>query len=98
MENIGTDKITNLVEFCSASEILIVDATYSDNEIQTRRGWGHFCISDLHQLAEILQQTTIYLFHHEPNKTDSCVERDSAQLRSKYNNVFIARQGDQFEI
>ena len=98
VENVGNDTIKNLVEFCGTSEILIVDATYSDQEIQTRRGWGHLCMSDLYQLAEVLQQTTIYLFHHEPNKTDSCVERDSAQLRSKYNNVFIARQGDQFEI
>ena len=98
VENVGNDTITNLVEFCGTSEILIVDATYSDQEIQTRRGWGHLCMSDLYQLAEVLQHTTIYLFHHEPNKTDSYIESDSAKLRSKYDNVLIARQGDQLEI
>ena len=98
VENVSNKTITNLIEFCSTSEILIVDATYSDQEIETRRGWGHLCISDLYQLAEVLQQTAIYLFHHELNKTDSRIESDSAELRSKYDNVFIARQGDQLEI
>ncbi len=98
VENVGTNTITDLVKFCGTSKILVVDATYSDHEIQTRRGWGHFCISDLHKLSEELQQTVIYLFHHEPNKTDSGVERDSAALRSKHQNVFIACQGEEIEI
>ena len=98
VEKVCINTIADLAEFCSTSEIFIVDATYADNEIQKRRGWGHFCISDLRELSEELQQTKIYLFHHESNKTDLGVERDSAALRSKNDNIFIARQGEEVEI
>ena len=87
--------ITHLAEFYSTTEILTVDTTYSDYEIQTKRGWGHFCISALRELSEELQKTKIYLFHLVKNKTDLGVERDSAALRSKNDNIFIARQGEE---
>ena len=84
--------ITHLAEFYSTTEILTVDTTYSDYEIQTKRGWGHFCISALRELSEELQQTKIYLFHLVKNKTDLGVESHSAEVRSKGDNIFIARK------
>ena len=38
------------------------------------------------------------LFHHEPNKSDERIERDSEKLRSSNSNVFIAKQGEEIEI
>ena len=98
VENVDANTIPNLVEFCGASDLLIIDSSYSDDEILTRRGWGHFCTSDIHLLAERMQQTAIYLFHHEPNKSDERIERDSEKLRSSNSNVFIAKQGEEIEI
>ena len=98
VENVDANTIPNLVEFCGTSDLLIIDSSYSDDEILTRRGWGHFCTSDIHLLAERMQQTAIYLFHHEPNKSDERIERDSEKLRSSNSNVFIAKQGEEIEI
>ncbi len=98
VENAEANTIKDLVEFCFSSNLLIIDSSYSDEEIVTRRGWGHFCISDIHLLAEELTKTAIYLFHHEPSKSDERVEKDSFLLRSRYRNVHIARQGDEVYI
>ena len=98
VENAEANTIPDLVDFCVSSDLLIIDSSYSDDEIVDKRGWGHFCISDVQLLAEKLPKTTIYLFHHEPSKSDERVEKDSFELRSRHRNVLIAQQGDEVEI
>ena len=98
VENAEANTIPDSVEFCVSANLLVIDSSYSDDEIVTRRGWGHFCISDIQLLAKKLPKTAIYLFHHEPSKSDERVEKDSFELRSRHRNVLIAQQGDEIEI
>ena len=63
-----------LAEFCRGTDALITDTTYTDEEYETKVGWGHSCISKVVQLADMSEVKTLYLFHHDPDQSDTDID------------------------
>ena len=88
-----------LQEFCKDADALITDSTYTDAEYATKVGWGHSCISKVVNLADNANVKTLYLFHHDPDQTDSDIDaklETAISLLSKRNSqteVFAPREG-----
>ena len=59
-----------LVEFISGSRVLIHDATYTEEEYEAHRGWGHSTYGDAVALAVESGVETLVLFHHSPDRSD----------------------------
>ena len=59
-----------LVEFIRGSRVLIHDATYTDEEYESHRGWGHSTYGDAVSLALDSGVETLVLFHHSPDRSD----------------------------
>ena len=97
MENAEANTIPDLVDFCVSSNLLIIDSSYSDDEIVIGEVGAllHFRYT---AIGKKLPKTAIYLFHHEPSKSDERVEKDSFELRSRHRNVLIAQQGDELKL
>jgi phosphoribosyl 1,2-cyclic phosphodiesterase len=73
-KQIAADQQTGLVEFLRGSDILILDAQYTDQEYQRHIGWGHGSISSAVSLALEAGVQTLLLFHHDPNHNDNAVD------------------------
>jgi phosphoribosyl 1,2-cyclic phosphodiesterase len=93
-----------VVEFCRGVDVLVADAQYTDEEYETKRGWGHSSISHVLALARESAARTLVLFHHEPthdDKTLAALERDARRraardrLRTK---IVMAREGMTLEV
>lgn len=93
-----------VVEFCRGVDVLVADAQYTDEEYETKRGWGHSSISHVLALARRSAARTLVLFHHEPthdDKTLAALERDARRraardrLRAK---IVMAREGMTLEV
>jgi len=67
--------IRNLVKFVQGADILITDATYSDEEYKSKIGWGHSCVSRVVDLAHAAEAKTLMLFHHDPDQSDDDIDR-----------------------
>lgn len=93
-----------VVEFVRGANLLVVDAQYTDEEYERKRGWGHSSVSHVLELAIRGEVETLALSHHEPVHTDREMEaiergaRAAAKKRSKRLQVVTAREGMTLEV
>ena len=71
-----------LVEFARGAKVLIHDTTYTTEEYDHHRGWGHSTYRDGVELALEAGVGTLVLFHHEPRRTDDEVDRRAEECRA----------------
>ncbi len=70
---------SQLVEFLKDTDVLIIDAQYTDERYQEHIGWGHGALSRVVSLALEARVRKLFLFHHDPahddRKIDEMLER-----------------------
>ena len=71
-----------LVEFVRGATVLVHDATYTTEEYQRHRGWGHSTYEEAVTLALAAGVEELVLFHHRPERTDEEVDRCLASSRA----------------
>ena len=64
-----------LVEFVRGAKFLVHDATYTTDEYQRHRGWGHSTYEEAVTLGLEAGVEELVLFHHRPERTDDEVDR-----------------------
>ncbi|MEP6602484.1 MAG: MBL fold metallo-hydrolase [Spartobacteria bacterium] len=93
-----------LVEFLSGSDVLLLDAQYTDEEYKKHIGWGHGCITTAIDLAIDAKVRKLLLFHHDPNHDDDMVDsmvekaRELARARGSTMEVEAAREGHELTL
>ncbi len=68
-----------LLAFLAGVDTLVHDAMYSESMIEARAGWGHSTPTEAIDLAREAGCRRLVLFHHEPEHTDTDVDRMLAQ-------------------
>ncbi len=63
-----------LVEFLEDTDVLLLDAQYTDEEYQDHIGWGHGALSRVVSLALAAHVKTLVLFHHDPSHDDDKID------------------------
>ncbi len=91
--------VSKLTKFVQGADALITDSTYTDQEYASKIGWGHSCISEVVKLAHVAKVKSLYLFHHDPDQSDTAIdakleiaESQLANLRSK-TRVIAPQEG-----
>ncbi len=88
-----------VVDFCRGADLLVADAQYTDEEYETKRGWGHSSVSQALDLSREAQVKKLVLFHHEPTHDDRTLDRmeKDAAARGRRGRdrlkVVMAREG-----
>jgi phosphoribosyl 1,2-cyclic phosphodiesterase len=88
-----------LVKFLQGSDILILDAQYTDEEYQSHVGWGHGSLSTAISLSIDAAVRKLILFHHDPTHDDEMIDKMVATARKlaakseSYLEVEGAREG-----
>ena len=70
-----------LADFIAGADVLITDATYTDDEYKTKVKWGHSCLSEVARLATLGEVKALHLFHHDPGQTDDDIDEKLAATR-----------------
>ena len=100
-KQIAADKQAGLVRFLHGSDILILDAQYTDREYKTHIGWGHSSISSTVSLALEADVQTLVLFHHDPHHDDEKVDamleaaRELAAKSRRPLEIVAAQEGSE---
>jgi phosphoribosyl 1,2-cyclic phosphodiesterase len=71
-----------LVEFVRGTRVLVHDTTYTAEEYEQHRGWGHSTYEEAIDLALDADVATLVLFHHKPERTDDEVDERVRQCRA----------------
>jgi len=72
----------NFVEFLRGVELLIHDAMYTPEELDSHRGWGHSTFEEAVAIAAEAGVRRLVLFHHEPEHDDAAMDALLAKARS----------------
>jgi phosphoribosyl 1,2-cyclic phosphodiesterase len=97
----ATEERISLVEFLKGSDILILDAQYTDAEYESHVGWGHGSVSSAVSLALDAEVRRLLLFHHDPGHDDTMVDAmvDEARRLIRENGKELevdgAREGEE---
>jgi phosphoribosyl 1,2-cyclic phosphodiesterase len=89
----AADEREGLIQFLHGSDILILDAQYTDEEYRRHIGWGHGSVSSAVALALDAEVHSLLLFHHDPGHDDQMVDKmvDSA-------HALVAKSGKPLEV
>ncbi|MDR0858239.1 MAG: MBL fold metallo-hydrolase [Oscillospiraceae bacterium] len=71
-----------LAEFAADCNLLIYDAQFSDEEYESRKGWGHSTWNEGIRTAERCGAKRLVLFHHAPLRSDSELSQIEASAGS----------------
>jgi len=97
-------RIEDFVPFCRDADILVHDAQFLPEEIETYRGWGHSDYSTALELAVKAGVKHLILFHHEPSRTDKAealIEKKCRELAGKHSTdikIEAAREGSELTL
>lgn len=93
-----------LVDFVRDADLLIADGQYTDEEYETRVGWGHPRATTAVDLAVQAGVKHLAIFHHDPLQSDNDVQKKSEICRARAARwrpdlfVFCAREGIELQI
>ena len=97
-------KWDELVEFIRDVDVLIHDTSYFDHEYESRLHWGHSSISQVVELAAAASVKKLFLFHHDPEHTDSDIDAKLIEAQSVIESqkfkldCLNARQGEIWDL
>jgi len=85
--------------FC-ASDLLIHDAQYTEEEYPKFLGWGHSPMETVIRMAKAAKVGVLVLNHHDPAQTDESLLKIEATLKEKYpeQKMVFSREGMEIEV
>lgn len=87
----------NLVRLSRNADVLILDATYSDEQYWAKNspkvGWGHSTWQEAIKVAEAANVKTLVIYHHDPLHDDDYLDEVGKQARARFPGAIMAREG-----
>jgi phosphoribosyl 1,2-cyclic phosphodiesterase len=71
-----------VLDLASGVDLIIHDATFSDEDYRRRHGWGHSSVATAIAVAELAGAGRLALFHHHPDATDDALDAVIARARA----------------
>jgi phosphoribosyl 1,2-cyclic phosphodiesterase len=72
------------------ADLLVIDATYTDAEYPSHRGWGHSTWQHATALCRQQQVKRLVLFHHRPRRTDCELVAIEQEARQAFPDTIVA--------
>ena len=83
----------DLIGLARGADLIVYDATYTEEEIATRKGWGHSTWARGIKLAEAAGAKQLCLFHHDPSHEDNFMDLLAADANDARPGTLTAREG-----
>lgn len=88
----------SILDLITGTDVMIYDATYTDEEFAGKIGWGHSTWREGIKLAKMAGVGRLALFHHEPDHDDTMMAAIEREAQAEFPNVFAAREGKTVEL
>lgn len=87
----------NVLRLARNADVLIYDATYSDEEYYAKEtskvGWGHSTWQEAVKIAKTAGVKKLVIFHHDPLHTDDHLDRVGEKVATAFPNGVMAQEG-----
>jgi phosphoribosyl 1,2-cyclic phosphodiesterase len=75
------------------ADVVIYDATYTDEEFGRFEGWGHSTWQEGIRLCEAAGARRLVAFHHDPAHDDNALDVIAAEIAQRHPGSLVAREG-----
>lgn len=87
----------NVLLLARNADVLIYDATYTDEEYHSPKsskvGWGHSTWQEAVKVAKAANVKRLVIFHHDPLHNDDFLDNVGEQVAQLFPNSLMAREG-----
>lgn len=87
-----------LLELARDASLVIIDTTYTDDELPEHVGWGHSSWQQAVRLANEAGVGKLFLFHHDPEHDDDEMDRIAAAAARMRPGTVVAKEGFSIDI
>lgn len=87
-----------IVNLARGADILIHDAQYTPEELETHRGWGHSSYEQAIEVAEQAGCKMLVLTHHDPDHNDDFLFKMEKICQDRFKDCVLAREGMELTI
>ena len=92
-EHVPDKPDANVLDLIEGADLVIYDATYTDEEFPAKVGWGHSTWQEGVRLCRAADVKSLAIFHHDPSHDDAVMQQIEADARATWNQAFVAREG-----
>jgi phosphoribosyl 1,2-cyclic phosphodiesterase len=78
--------------------LVILDTTYTDDELPSHVGWGHSTWQQGIRLVQAAGADRLCLFHHDPDHDDAFMDGVKADVEATQPGTVVAREGMQIDL
>ncbi|RWM96795.1 MAG: MBL fold metallo-hydrolase [Mesorhizobium sp.] len=82
-----------VLDLIEDADLVIYDCTYTEDEMEDRRGNGHSTWQQGVKLCEAAGARGLGLFHHDPTRTDEQLDEIEKLAKARFAGAFAARDG-----
>lgn len=87
-----------VLDLIAGADLVIYDATYTDDQFSRCRGWGHSTWQEGVRLCERAAAGRLVAFHHDPDHDDDDLDRIAGELDKARPGSILAREGMVLEL
>ena len=88
----------NIVELARGANLLIHEGQYDNEEIETKKGWGHSTYEQALEVARLSGAKKLAITHHDPDHDDAYLREKEQWCQSQLSNCVFARDGMTLEV
>lgn len=94
----GDEVKEEFVQFAKDADILVLEAQYTAEELETHKGWGHSSYDQAIELAERAGARQLIMTHHDPDHNDEFLRKMEKECQSRFKDCALAREGMVIEV
>ncbi|MDX5584299.1 MAG: MBL fold metallo-hydrolase, partial [Aureibaculum sp.] len=88
----GNSILPEIVEFCKDADLLVHEAQYTSEELESHRGWGHSSYEQAIEVAEQAGVKRLAITHHDPEHDDLFLAKIEKKCQKRFPNCVLARE------
>ena len=97
-EHVAGQLDRNILDLIQDADVVIYDATYTEEEMPAKINWGHSTWNEGIKLCREAKAKKLVIFHHEPNHDDDFMDRIEADAQAVWPNAVCAREMTEIEV
>ncbi|MBT4219980.1 MAG: MBL fold metallo-hydrolase [Rhodospirillaceae bacterium] len=97
-EHVAGELDQNILGLIEGSDLVIYDSMYTEEEYETKVGWGHSTWNEGVKLCREANAKKLAIFHHEPEHTDDIMDGIEVEAQKEWASCFVAREGVTVEL
>jgi phosphoribosyl 1,2-cyclic phosphodiesterase len=83
----------DLIKLCEGADLLIYDCSYTEEEFESKKGWGHSTWNQGVRLADAAHVIKLALYHHSSEHNDAFIRELEVDAQREFANAFSAKEG-----